>query len=182
MSEITTVSSQVIYTNRWMKLREDVIRLPDGSEGIYGVVEKPHFVVIVPVELDGAVHLVEQYRYPVGARYWEFPQGAWEQTPDADPLDVARGELAEETGLMAAKMTHAGQLFQGYGFSTQRYEVYLAQELHQVERLLDHEEQGLITSKFSAAEFLRMISDGEIKDGTTVATLGLLMVKGLWGR
>jgi len=47
----------------------------DGSEGIYGIVEKPDFVVIVPLENDSRIHLVQQYRYPVRARYWEFPQG-----------------------------------------------------------------------------------------------------------
>ena len=55
-----------------MRVREDTIRRRDGSTGIYGVVAKPDFVVIVPVEDDGRVHLVEQYRYPVKGRYWEL--------------------------------------------------------------------------------------------------------------
>ena len=67
-----------------MRVREDMIRRRDGSTGIYGVVEKPDFVVIVPVEDDGRVHLVEQYRYPVKGRYWEFPQGSWEREPGVD--------------------------------------------------------------------------------------------------
>ena len=71
----------------------------DGSTGIYRVVEKPDFVVIVPVEDDGQVHLVEQYRYPVKGRYWELPEGSWEQEQGADPMEMARGELLEETGL-----------------------------------------------------------------------------------
>jgi ADP-ribose pyrophosphatase len=88
--EIATLRTRLVYENRWMRVREDAIRRPDGSQGIYGVVEKPDFVVIAPVEEDGSVHLVEQYRYPVGARFWEFPQGAWEHAPGADPIDVAR--------------------------------------------------------------------------------------------
>jgi 8-oxo-dGTP pyrophosphatase MutT (NUDIX family) len=84
-----------------MRVREDAICR--GSEGIYGIVEKPDSVVIVPVEDDGRINLVQQYRYPIGARYWEFPQGAWEQTPGADPDDVARGELQEKTGLNALR-------------------------------------------------------------------------------
>ena len=56
------------------------------------------------------VWLVEQYRHPVGARFWEFPQGAWEGVDGADPESLARGELAEETGLRAASMEHLGRL------------------------------------------------------------------------
>ena len=55
-----------------------------------------------PAEDDGRLHLAEQFRYPVKGRYWELPQGSWEQAPEADPLEVAHGELREETGLDAA--------------------------------------------------------------------------------
>jgi len=79
--DIETLGTRVVYENRWMRVREDAVRRRDGSEGIYGVVEKPAFVVIVPLEEDGGIHLVQQYRCPVGARYWKFPQGSWEQTP-----------------------------------------------------------------------------------------------------
>ena len=95
--DIETLGTRVVYENRWMLVREDAVRRRDSSEGIYGVVEKPAFVVIVPLEEDGGIHLVQQNRYPVGARYWKFPQGSWEQMPGADPAQVARGELREET-------------------------------------------------------------------------------------
>jgi ADP-ribose pyrophosphatase len=177
--EITTVGTKVVYENRWMRVREDAIRRQDGSKGIFGVVEKPDFVVIVPVEADGSVHLVEQYRYPVGGRFWEFPQGSWEHEPGADPLEVARGELQEETGLVAEQMTYAGHLFQGYGYATQGYHVFLAQHLRRTAVELDHEEQDLITQQFSPSVLVKMIRDGAIKDATTIAALGLLQLKGL---
>ena len=85
-ANIETTSTRFVYENRWMRVREDTIRRRDGSTGIYGVVEKSDFVVIVPVEDDGQVHLVEQYRYPVKGRYWEFPQGSWEREPGVDPI------------------------------------------------------------------------------------------------
>ena len=88
-ANIETTSTRFVYENRWLRVREDTIRRRDGSTGIYGVVEKPDFVVIVPVEDDGRVHLVEQYRYPVKGRYWELPQGSWEQEPGADPMEPA---------------------------------------------------------------------------------------------
>jgi ADP-ribose pyrophosphatase len=178
--DIETLGTRIVYDNRWMRLREDTIRRRDGSEGIYTVVEKPDFVVIVPIEEDGRVHLVQQYRYPVRARYWEFPQGPWEETPEADPADVARGELREETGLIAARMVHAGHLFEAYGYSNQGYHIYVATGLQRGEAVLDHEEQDLVSRAFPLPEVERMIRDGEIgeiKDGTTVAVFGLLRLR-----
>ena len=61
---ITVRASRVVYENPWMRVREDAIGRPDGSAGIYGVVEKPDFALVIPVDADG-VWLVEQYRYPV---------------------------------------------------------------------------------------------------------------------
>jgi ADP-ribose pyrophosphatase len=154
--------------------------LPKGSprfcsSGIYGVVEKPDFVVIIPVEDDGQVHLVEQYRYPVKSRYWELPQGSW----GADPMEMARGELRQETGLDATKMTYVGHLFEACGYSNQGYHIFLATGLRRGDADPEHEEQDLVTRDFALSEVERMIRDGEIKDGTTVAALGLLRLKGL---
>lgn len=177
--DIEATASRIVYENRWMRVREDAIRRRDGGTGIYGVVEKPDFVVIVPREADGRLHLVQQFRYPVGARYWEFPQGAWEQTADADPLEVARGELREETGLLAARMVNAGCLFQAYGYATQRYRVFFADALTQDAAQPETEEQDLIARAFPLADIERMIRDGEIADATTVAAFGLLRLKGL---
>lgn len=178
--DIERLGSRVVYENRWMRVREDRIRRRDGSEGIYGVVEKPDFVVVVPRDRDGRLHLVEQYRYPVSGRYWELPQGSWEQTPGADPRDVARGELLEETGLEATEIAYAGHLFQGYGYATQGYHVFLAGGLARVADIArDHEEQDLVTRTVTISEFEQMIRDSEIKDATTVAAFGLLRLKGL---
>ncbi len=140
---IETTSTRLVYENRWMRVREDTIRRRDGSIGIYGVVEKPDFVVIVPVEDDGRVHLVEQYRYPVKGRYWELPQGSWEQEPGADPMEMARGELREETGLDAAHMTYIGHLFEACGYADQGYHIFLATGLRHGDAEREHEEQDL---------------------------------------
>jgi ADP-ribose pyrophosphatase len=177
--DIETIGTRIVYENRWMRVREDAIRHRDGSNGIYGVIEKPDFVVIVPVEDDGRLHLVEQFRYPVRGRYWELPQGSWEHAPEADPLEVARGELREETGLDADRMIHAGHLFEAYGYCNQGYHVFLATGLRRGDAVPDHEEQDLVTREFPLSEVERMIRDGEIKDATTIAVLGLLRLKGL---
>lgn len=176
--EIETIGSRVVYQNRWLKLREDRIRRRDGTEGVYGVVEKTDFVVIAPIE-NGLIQLVEQYRYPVRQRGWELPQGSWEDAPGTDPEVLARAELREETGLSAATLIHVGYLYLAYGFSSQGYHIYLARDLTNGERDLDAEEAGLITRAFPLAEVEQMIIDGTIKDATTIATLGLLRLKKL---
>lgn len=178
MAEIKTLSSRIVYENRWMRVREDAIERQDGSPGIYGVVEKTDFAVIVPFD-DGLIHLVEQYRYPVQGRYWELPQGSWEDAPGTDPLDLARAELREETGLTAATMTHVGHLYECYGYSTQGYHIYLAQGLQSGHAQREQSEQDMVSRAFPIGEVLAMITEGIIKDGTTVAALGMLRLKGL---
>ncbi len=178
MPKIKQLTSKVVYQNKWMTVREDVIERPSGAKGIYGVVDKPDFVVIAAVE-DGFIHLVQQYRYPVEARFWEMPQGTWESTEKIDPLTLAKGELQEETGLVAAEMLHVAQQYVAYGFCSQAYHVYLATGLTSGKNKLDPEEEDLITQKFTLTEFEQMILNGEIKDATTVNAYGLIKMKQL---
>lgn len=176
--EIECLSSRVVYQNRWLRVREDQVRRPSGHRGIYGVVEKPDFVVIAPIQ-DGMAYLVEQYRYPVAGRYWELPQGSWEDTPGADPEALAAGELREETGLVASSIRPVGHLFLAYGFCNQGYHVFHATGLGFAGEQRDAEEEGLVAKAFPLAEVEAMICRGEIKDATTVAVWGLLKMKGL---
>lgn len=122
---------------------------------------------------------VQQFRYPISGRYWELPQGSWELAPNIDPLEVARGELREETGLDAAEITYAGHLFQGYGYATQGYHIYLAKHLRRIEAARDLEEQDLVTRAFEIPEVEDMVRNSVIEDATMVATFGLLRLKGL---
>ncbi len=129
-----------------MTVREDAFMRADGSEGIYGVVEKTDFVVILAVE-DDAIWLVEQYRYPVGARFWELPQGSWEGRAGAEPAEVARGELREETGIETGSLEHLGHLYQAYGFSTQGMDVFLATDLRRGPPAPEEEELDLVARR-----------------------------------
>jgi ADP-ribose pyrophosphatase len=178
-ADIVTTGTRLVYQNRWMRVREDSIQYRDGSTGIYGVVEKPNFVVIAAIDDMGRLQLVQQFRYPVAARFWELPQGAWDQQPDADPTDVARGELREETGFTTGLIVNVGHLFAGYGYATQGYHIFLAKQLTQGQPDRDPEEQDQVTRPFLLSEVEAMICSGEIQDATTVAALGLLRMKGL---
>ncbi|MDO3384590.1 NUDIX hydrolase [Gilvimarinus sp. SDUM040013] len=180
MGKIRQLSSREVYKNYWMRVREDDIERPSGAKGIYGVVEKPDFAVIAAIE-DGYIYLVQQYRYTVGGRYWEMPQGAWEQNPDAPAKELAAGELKEETGLTAEHLTHLGYQYLAYGFCTQGYHIFLAQGLTSGDRQLDAEEEDLIAERFALSEVKRMILAGEIKDATTVNAFGWLQLTGHLG-
>lgn len=174
MSSIQKLSRRTVYENRWMKVHEDAVRFPNGAEGIYGVVDKEDFALIVPRHEDGRYQLVQQFRYPVGGRYWEFPQGAWETQPGTDPERVALGELEEETGFRASSLTKLGHLFEAYGFSNQGFHVFLASGLTPGRTNRSLEEQDMLTASFSLNEIKELIAAGQIKDAPTVAALGLL--------
>ena len=139
---VRTVSRRLVYENRWTKLWEDRTERADGTPGLYAWVDKPPSALIVPVDRDD-VWLVEQFRHPVGARFWEFPQGAWEDDPAAAPEELARGELAEETGLRAGRLEHLGSLFFAYGISDQPFDVWRATELQAGEQALETTEADL---------------------------------------
>jgi ADP-ribose pyrophosphatase len=170
---IETLASKEVYRNRWMTVREDAIRRPDGSTGIYGVVSKVDFVLVIPYE-GGSFHLVEQYRYPVRGQSLEFPQGSWETRADAAPGVVAAGELQEETGLVAGRMTHLGHLFNAPGYSTQGMHVFLAEQLTQGPQALEQEEAGLVCTRVTVREFEGLVRQGRIKDGGTLSAYALL--------
>src|SRR4051794_20940650 len=122
------VDTRVVYENRWMRVHEDRTERADGTPGLYGWIEKPPAALIVPIDHDH-VWLIEQFRHPVGERFWEFPQGAWEGDAAAAAEELARGELAEETGLRAGRMEHLGRLYFAYGLSNQAVDVWRASGL-----------------------------------------------------
>lgn len=176
---ITTLSSRIAYENRWTRVREDIIRRADGSDGLYGVVERQDFVVVLPLHDDGDVTVVEQYRYPVRRRTVELPMGMWEDRPEFGPATVAAAELAEETGLVAGRLLHAGEMFQGAGYSTQKGHVFLATGLTQGPARREIAEQDMTTRKLPLATFEAMIGDGGILDAMTIAAWALLRTRRL---
>lgn len=157
-----------------MTVREDDIRHPDGSPGIYGVIDKPTAALIIPMENDG-FHLVEQYRYPLSRRSWEFPQGTWPDDRRTGTAELAAAELAQETGLRPATLERIGSFAIGPGFSSQQCDVFLATDLTPGEVAgRDPEEQEMVAKWIARADLERMIRAGEIVDGCTMAAYTLL--------
>jgi 8-oxo-dGTP pyrophosphatase MutT (NUDIX family) len=120
--------------------------------------------------------LVEQFRYPLGLRRWEFPQGTAPQRADADPVELAKRELREETGLKAARIEEIGLLDVAPGMSSQRGRVFLATELTEGAPERELEEQDMRAGWFPRREFERMVATREITDAQSVAAYALLLL------
>jgi 8-oxo-dGTP pyrophosphatase MutT (NUDIX family) len=173
VEDICTARSRVVYENSWMTVHEDEVIRADGSRGLYAYVEKPDFALIIPLERDG-VWLIEQYRYPVRRRSWEFPQGTFPQGTAGTAEDLARAELVEETGFRAGKLTWIGRLDCAHGMSNQGFDIWLAQDLIPGDPRREHEEQDMCQQWFGLAEFEQMIRVGTITDNSSVAAYALL--------
>jgi len=168
---IRQLSSRVVYRNPWMTVREDEIERDNGTRGIYGVVEKFDSAIILPIDGD-QVYLVEQFRYPIGEKSLEFPQGSLERN-NVDPAEIARDELQAETGLVANKLELLGEIYIACGYANQKTYAFLATELKQVSGTPDAEEHDLAVRKTSLDELERLIRDNIINDAQTLAAWGL---------
>ncbi|HUY44837.1 MAG TPA: NUDIX hydrolase [Streptosporangiaceae bacterium] len=173
--DIRTLASSVVYEDSWMALRRDEIERRDGSRGTYAVVEKPDFAMVIPAD-SGRFCLVEEYRYPVRRRSWAFPQGAFPGRGTGDPEDLARLELAQETGLRAREWALLGFLHSSHGTTGQGFHVYLATGLTEGDPEREPEEQDMRHRWVSRDEFKDMIRNGLITDDSTVAAYSLLML------
>src|SRR4051794_27662525 len=156
-----------------MRVHEDLTERPDGTPGMYGWIEKPPAALIVPLQ-GSSVWLIEQWRHPLSARFWEFPQGAWEDSPSADPVDLARGELVEETGLRAASMERLGRLYFAYGITNQSVDIWLATGLSEGEPQPEDTEHDLRCARFPVVELEAMIRRGEVCDAASVGAWHLV--------
>lgn len=179
MNPIERHATREVYRNSWMTLREDAIRRPDGTDGIYSVIDKPAYALVIarsPTGSGDRFRLVEQFRYPLGMRRWEFPQGTAPGLAEMDPAELAARELREETGLRAATMTALGILDVAPGMSSQRGRVFLATDLTEGEHEREHEEQDMRSAWFGRDDVEQMIRDGEITDAQSIAAWALLIL------
>src|SRR4051794_23337360 len=170
-----TTSSREVYRNPWLRVREDAVVREDGSAGVYGVVEKPHFGLVIPAERDG-FWLVEQFRHPLGRRAWGVPQGTWTAGQDGPAGGLGRAEPAEETGLRAAGFRHLGHLDLAPGLSTQEFDVWLATGLTPGPTAREATEADMRTAFVPEAEFRAMVGDGRFTDGPSLAAYSLLLL------
>jgi ADP-ribose pyrophosphatase len=162
------VSGGLVYDGALLKVRSDVVRLPDGSQGAREYIRHPGAVAIVALFDDGAVLLECQFRYPHGRGFIEVPAGKLER---GEPqLDTAKRELLEETGYVAQDWTHLGVIHTAIAYTDEAIHLFLARRLSAGERKLDQGE-FLETLVRPFDEALDMIRRGEITDAKSVAAL-----------
>jgi 8-oxo-dGTP pyrophosphatase MutT (NUDIX family) len=162
-------SRRVAYDNAWIAVWHDEVTRPDGQPGIYGVVHyKSLAVAIVPIDEDDRVVLVGQFRYTLDAYSWEIPEGG---VPfDEDPLDGARRELREETGIEAAEWRELGRVHLSNSITDEAAVTYLATGLSDGVASPDGtEEIEILRVPFDEA--LAMTRDGRITDMLSVVAL-----------
>ena len=149
-------------------LRDDVIRFPDGAEARYTVVANPDSAFVVPYFDNGDTMLVRQWRHAWDASSWEVPAGTCDG--EEDPLECARRELAEETGLVAARYTSLG-IVHGAAFLTGRAHMFLAQSITESKRSPETYEQDMEVLRLPFAEALEAALEGTIAHSGSVTAL-----------
>jgi len=174
-AEVRMLTTSVVYADQWLTFRRDEIERNDGSRGTYAFVQKRNFALIIPAE-NGGFHLVEEYRYPLGRRGWSFPQGGFPHDESGTAEELARLELAQETGLRAARLTRLGTVAAGHGMTNQYGEYFLATELTPGPSDLEPEELDLTSAWVPRDEFEEMVADRRIVDDSTLAAYALLLL------
>jgi len=149
-------------------LRDDLIRFPDGAEALYTVVANPDSAFVVPLFDNGDTMLVRQWRHAWETSSWEVPAGTFDG--DEDPLECARRELAEETGLVAARYRSLG-VVHGAAFLTGRAHLFLAESLTESARNPETYEQDMEVLRLPFAEALNAALEGEIVHSGSVTAL-----------
>ena len=150
------------------ELRDDAIRFPDGADAVYTVVANPDSAFIVPCFGNGDTMLVRQWRHAWEQSSWEVPAGTF--NGDEDPLECARRELGEETGLVAARYTSLG-VVHGAAFLTGSAHMFLAQDLTESERNPERYEQDMEVMRLPFSEALEAALSGDIVHSGSVTAL-----------
>lgn len=158
------ISSKQIFDGKIVKLFVDQVELPDGKVATREIVRHPGAVCVVPVTNEGEVVMVKQFRYPFESVLLEIPAGKLE--PNEDPLEAVKRELEEESGAIAGKIQHIGELYTTVAIFDEKIQMYLATDLTFINAHPDQDE-FLEVEKIPLNTLVDMIMNDEIKDAKT---------------
>jgi 8-oxo-dGTP pyrophosphatase MutT (NUDIX family) len=174
-----TLSGELKYDNRWISVTEYQVLNPSGGKGIYG---KVHFkntaIGILALDKELNTWLVGQFRYTLNSWSWEIPEGGGPQ--GEPPIEAAKRELKEETGLSAGKWTELLKFHTSNSVTDEGGFAFLAEDLTEGEMLLEDTEADLKVWKLPLAEAVKMVESGKITDSISVmAILKVARLKGI---
>jgi len=164
------LKSEVLMKGRAFAIRRDLLKTPDGRETKFEIIEHGGSVVIIPIDENGKMLLVRQYRHATGGDLLELPAGTLDN--GEEPEACAAREIREETGKAAGKLTKLGEFYLAPGYSTEFMVVYLATELSE-DPLDADDDEFLSVETVPVTEAIQMAERGEIPDAKSLAALFL---------
>jgi ADP-ribose pyrophosphatase len=165
----TVLSRVTVYENKWIRVEHSEVLGPSGGPGIYGSVHfKNHAIGIVPIDENGNVILVGQYRFPLGAYSWEIPEGGGPR--ETSLVESAQRELREECGLNANSWTEILGMDLSNSVTDEPSTLFLAWDLSEIAAQPDETEQ-LQVARVPFWEAVDRVKRGEIRDAMSVAAL-----------
>lgn len=164
------ISSEIITHGRIFDVRRDQVRYPDGQVADYDIIVHAGAVTMVPIDGDGNIWFVRQYRHAAGETLLELPAGTLEE--DEPPELCANRELREEIGYAASNLRQIGAFFLAPGYSNEYMHIFLATQLKH-DPLQPDAGEFLQTEVHPAAKVLNMIENDEFRDAKTIAALSL---------
>ena len=162
------LKSEIIYPGRAFTIRRDHLRTPDGHVTKFDIVEHHGSVVLIPLDDQGRILFVRQYRHATGLDLLELPAGTLDE--GEEPEACAQREVREETGMAAGKLEKVGGFYLAPGYSTEYMYVYLATGLRH-DPLKADDDEFLQVETFPLAEALKMCEDGKIPDAKSLAAI-----------
>lgn len=167
-----TVESKVVAEGRVIKVRVDVIETPDGHRVKRDIVEHRGAVAMVPIDAEGRVILVRQYRHAAGKWLLEIPAGTLD--PGEDPLEAAQRELREEIGFAAGRIDLLAGCYAAPGYCSEYLYLYAARHLTE-DPLEGDVDEDIEVVPVPLSEVRKLIAEGEIEDAKSLAALLLVL-------
>lgn len=165
-----TQKSEILYFGKAFDVRRDQVLLPDNKTTLIDVVIHPGAVTLIPVDSQGQILFVRQYRHAVGQELLELPAGTLDE--GEEPEVCAHREVREETGMSAANLEKIGEFYLVPGYSTEHMHIYLATNLHS-DPLPGDEDEFITVEPVALAKVPDLVAQGVLQDAKSLAALYL---------